>query len=453
MDGYETTRPVMRRRRKRSQFEIIKEDYLPLAIAGAAAVLILIFIIGSITRGVQKAKLENSNPVPDATDSTSTVIEEATAYAAGYDYENAMAVLEAYDGKTTSQMRDLKKQYKAAAKKLVVWDDNSQIPVLSFGQLIADPVRGFASLNYKSHLTTTEFTKILQKLYENNYILVSLDDISEESTNEAGDVILANKELLLPAGKKPVILMQTEVNYYTHMIDSDGDKFPDQSAPGFGSRLLLDENGNLACEFVDSEGATNTGAYDLVPILESFITTHPNFSYKGARAILAVTGYDGVLGYRTNAGAGDYFGPAYRDKQASLAATIANVLRQSGYEIACNTYANVAYGTADSASVRADLEKWSAEVSPILTDIDILVYAKDSDIADPGETYNGEKFTDLTAQGFRYYIGDQNSGTPWQVLGDTYMRCGQLPVDADTIANNSAWFEGMFDSTVLEAGR
>ena len=452
MDGYETMRPVMRRRRKRSQFEIIKEDYLPLAIAGAAAVLILIFIIGSITRGVQRAKLENS-AVPDASDNTSTVIEEATAYAAGFDYESALAVLEAYDGKTTSQMRDLEKQYKAAEKKLVVWEDNSKIPVLSFGQLIADPVRGFASLNYKSHLTTTEFTKILQKLYENNYILVSLQDIAEESTSEAGDITLASKELRLPAGKKPFILMQTEVNYYTHMIDSDGDKFPDQNAPGFASRILLDENGNLACEYVDAEGATNTGAYDLVPILESFITTHPDFSYKGARAILAVTGYDGVLGYRTNAGAGDYFGPAYRDKQASQAKAIAEVLRQSGYEIACNTYANAAYGTADAASIRADLEKWNAEVSPVLTDVRILVYAKDSDIAAADESYSGEKYTELSAQGFRYYIGAQNGGAPWQVLGDSYLRCGQLPVDADTIRNNGTWFEGMFDSAVLEAGR
>lgn len=453
MGENQTARPVMRRRRKRSQFEIFKETYLPAVIACAAVIMIIIFIVGSITRGVQRAKLENNNASQNNISSASAEIEEAMAYAAGYDYEKALALLDSYSGKNTSQVRDLQKQYKSAMKKMVVWEDNSKIPVLSFQHLIADSVRGFASINYKSHLTTTEFTKILQKLYENDYILVSLDDIAEETATEAGDIVLKNRELNLPAGKKPMILMQTGVNYYTTMIDSDGDKFPDQTAPGFASRLVLDENGNLACEFVDSEGATVSGAYDLVPILESFIKTHPDFSYKGARAILAVTGYDGLFGYRSNAAAGDYFGPAYRDKQGAQAKMIADTLRKVGYEIACNSYSDLAYATADAASVRTDLENWSSEVSPIVADIDILVYAKDGDIAAAGESYSGEKFTDISAQGFRYYIGSHNSGASWQVLDGAYMRCGQLPVTADTIQNNGIWFDGMFDSSVLEAGR
>lgn len=453
MDSNESQQPVMRRRRKRTQLDIIKEDYLPLVIAGAAVVMILIFIVGSITRGVQRAKLNNNSATADNAISTSAVIEEATAFAAGYDYEKALAVLDSYSGKMTAQMKDLQKEYKTAMKKLVVWEDNTQIPVLSFQHLLADPARGFVTANYKHHLTTGEFTKILQQLYENNFVLVSLADIADSSANEAGDKVFSGKELRLPSGKKPIILLQTGVNYYTQMIDSDGDKFPDQGAPGFASRLLLDDNGNLACEFVDSQGLTDTGAYDLVPILESFITTHPDFSYQGARAILAVTGYDGVFGYRTNAAAGDYFGPAYKDKQCANAKVIADALQKQGYEIACNTYSNAAYGTSDAASIRTDLEKWNTELSSVLTDIDILVYSKDSDIAAAGEAYNGEKFNDLSAQGFRYYIGNHNGGNTWQLLDDTYLRCGQLPVTADTIRNNGIWFEGMFDSTVLEAGR
>ena len=61
MDENQTARPVMRRRRKRSQFEIFKETYLPAVIACAAVIMIIIFIVGSITRGVQRAKLENNN--------------------------------------------------------------------------------------------------------------------------------------------------------------------------------------------------------------------------------------------------------------------------------------------------------------------------------------------------------------------------------------------------------
>lgn len=48
------------------------------------------------------------------------------------------------------------------------------------------------------------------------------------------------------------------------------------------------------------DGTVTTGDYDLVPILEKFCEQHPDFSYKGARAVLAFTGYEGILGYRTS---------------------------------------------------------------------------------------------------------------------------------------------------------
>lgn len=449
MDGYDTNRPrpVTRRRRRRSQFDIFKETYLPAVIACVAVILIIIFAVGAITRGIQRAKLENSGG-KGTVDSEAQVIEMAKEYADAFDYEAALAALDSYSGKETAKMKDLRKQYAAAIKDFVLWEDNSKIPILSFQHLIADPARGFASSNYKNHLTTAEFTKILQKLYENNYVLVSLDDITV-----AGDAAVNAKELRLPAGKKPFILMQTGVNYYMEMVDSDGDNFPDQNAPGFANRLLLDANGNIACELINSDGSTDTGAYDIVPILESFITTHPDFSYKGARAILAVTGHDGLFGYRCTSAAGEYFGPAYQDKQASHAKVIADALRQRGYVIAANTYGDIAYGTVDATTLGADLESWTADISPILGSVDILVYAKDSDIAAAGENYSGEKFSAISAKGFRHYIGNHNSGAPWQVLGKDYARYGRLNVNAETIRNNSAWFNGMFDSTVLEAGR
>ena len=46
------------RRKKRTKMQIFKETYLPVIIAGLALILIIVFIIGSITRAVQKNKLE-----------------------------------------------------------------------------------------------------------------------------------------------------------------------------------------------------------------------------------------------------------------------------------------------------------------------------------------------------------------------------------------------------------
>ena len=58
----DTPRPINPRRRKRSKMKIFKEAYLPVIIAGLALVLIIVFIIGSISRSVQKknAAIEES---------------------------------------------------------------------------------------------------------------------------------------------------------------------------------------------------------------------------------------------------------------------------------------------------------------------------------------------------------------------------------------------------------
>lgn len=65
-------------------------------------------------------------------------------------------------------------------------------------------------------------------------------------------------------------------------------------------QLVIDDNGDIKCEYKKADGTVVTGDYDVVPILDSFIKEHPDFSYHGRKGILAMTGYDGVLGYRTD---------------------------------------------------------------------------------------------------------------------------------------------------------
>lgn len=72
------------------------------------------------------------------------------------------------------------------------------------------------------------------------------------------------------------------------------------SGQGLASRLVLDGNGALTCERQASDGSTVTGAFDVVPCVEAFIQEHPDFSNNGARGILGLTGYNGILGYRTD---------------------------------------------------------------------------------------------------------------------------------------------------------
>lgn len=456
-----TDRPVNTRRRKRSKEQIFREDYLPLAIAGLAVVMILIFIIGSITRGIQKA-IVNKNERLEASIAESVakeemdsqvdaLINEAEILAMGCDYEGAINKLKTFTGDTSDYpvIADQLKKYNASLSELVVWDDPSKVLNLSFQLLIADPSRAFANATYgasfnKNFITTDEFSKIIQQLYDNNYILVSLDDITDGVNTFS---------LKLPKDKKPLILTQTQVNYYTYMIDSDNDFLPDAGGSGFASKMVLDANGNLACEMVDASGQVVTGAYDMVPILEAFIETHPDFSYKGARAILAVTGYDGLFGYRTSNKAMKRLSDEEYTNEVNGATAITEALRNAGYEIACYTYENIPYGGCEIDKLKYDLEQWRMEVSPILGVVDTLVFAQNSDIAPSSSVYSGEKFDAISQQGFTRYLGFAN-GAPWYDIQANYFRMGRTLVTGSNLINHADWFEGILDAVaILDANR
>lgn len=457
-----TRRPVNPRRKQRTQVQIFKEAYLPAIVACVALLLIVIFIIGSISRGVQRRKFEQQQQLEASISASETLerltkeaderLQQAEALAQHFDYAGAIAIIDEFSGNIQefSQLSQKRASYEQAKKDMVLWEDVNEVLNLSFQLLIADPGRAFRDATYgtsynRNFITVEEFRKILNQLYENDYILISMSDILSGTQLQ---------DLYLPSGKKPLILTQTQVNYYTYMTDSDGDKRPDKGGDGFASKLIVDENGKLTCEMIDSSGQLQTGEYDLVPILESFIAEHPDFSYKGARAILAVTGYDGLFGYRTNASAKSFFGEVAYNEEVAGATKIVNALRAAGYEIACYTYKNIAYGTSNSTKIQQDLEKWVEEVAPILGKTDTLVFARDSDISNTTASYSGDKFDTLYSYGFINYLGFCNSGIPWFAAQIDHVRQGRILVSGTNLAHNADWFNGIFDAaSVLDTTR
>ena len=451
-------RPVNPRRKQRSQAQIFKEAYLPALIAGVALLLIVVFIIGSIVRGVQRNKIEAQASyeasVSEAAQQallqqeSASILKAAEKYAAHFDYENAIKAIDSFSGdvKQFPALSELRSSCVHAREQLVQWNNVASIPNLSFQLLIENPTQAFADKTYgasynRNFVTTDEFSAIIQGLYDNNYVLVSLSDI------EAGTIFL-------PADKKPLVITQTQVNYYTYMIDSNGDKLPDKDAAGFASKLILDANGNITCEMVDSTGQTVTGSFDLVPILDAFVETHPDFSYKGAKAVLALTGYDGLFGYRTNPQAQSFFGDAYYEQACKDAAEIAKTLRNTGYELACYTYGNVAYGTYSLEQIRTDLTKWNMEVTPILGDVGTFVFAQNSDISETTDAYSGDKYEEIRNFGFTRYLGFCTTGTPWFTPMDNQFRQGRIMVTGANLTNHQDWFSGLFDpNAILDPAR
>ena len=462
----EEQRPVRPRRRKRSKWEIFKEAYLPVVIAGVAAILILIFIIGSITRAVQKSKYNKYVATQESIQlekeqealqkQAEELIAKADKLAAGYDYEGAIKMLQSFDAENQTIAQRIA-ALEAEKGELTVWNDPAQIPNLSFQLLIADTGRAFSHSVYsgsfnRNFITTEEFAKMLQQLYENGYVLVNREDIWEKTTAEDGSAVYAAKPLYLPAGKKPLLLTQTNVNYNYYLIDGDGDKLPDQYGGGFASKLVY-EDGVFYNEMVDGSGQLVTGDFDLVPILEKFIGNNPSFSYKNARATLALTGYNGLLGYRTTASAKQDFGESAYESALENAKKVADALKETGYELAFYTYENMGYGEKGIPEIQLDLENYRNEMVPILGELDTLVYAQNSDIAPQG-AYSGEKYDMLKAAGFTQFIGFAENGNPWADLQADYVRQGRIMVTGTNVAYNAQWFAAMFDGeNVLDIAR
>ena len=432
-----TEAPANPRRRKRSQMRIIKEDYLPVGIAGLALLLCLIFIIGGVVRTIKNNDERKKNEIAASEQAASeaarleeearTIREEAAVMAAGYDFDGAIALIDTFSGNIGSfqELLDDRSKYTQMQGQMVEITDFTNIPNLSFHVLIADSGTAFNSEPYgpkylQNFVTIDEFSKILEQLYENGYVLVNFDDFIEEIPDGTGDVTFQTKSIKLPTGKKPIMITETLVNYFPYMVDGDDDGQPDADGDGFACKLVV-KDGKITSERVNADGETVYGAYDLVPILEEFIEEHPDFSYRGARATLAVTGSEGIFGYRLK-----------DEDDIKACKELVQALRDQGYLLACNSYQNISYATINATDIQADLEKWTKNIVPVIGDVDILVYALGSDIAD----YNGSKYNVMANAGFNYFISNTTNGVPTTDVNVDFVRQYRIMVTGSMMVNS-----------------
>ena len=421
----------------KKQMRRFKNDVLPILIGGAAFILCLVFMFGSLSRALnseerQLAALEASMSKAEAEEAAAqeirTVLNTASIQAAGYDYQAAIDTLDSYktaDRELTDEMAAARAQYAAAMTDLVVWDDPAAIPNLSFHVLIADSERAYADATYgnsyrSKFITTEQFSAALTELHAAGYVLVNLDSCIAENTGADGTVTYTTKPIYLPSGKTPIMITETLVNYFAYMTDGDNDGTPDAQGDGFASKLII-SGGEIKAEYIDAEGKTHVGDYDLVPILNSFIDAHPDFSYRGAKAILAVTGDEGVFGWRTTTDA----------SLIDSARDVVEVLRADGYQIASNSFANLDYsGKTTIEQINADISQWNEKVSPVLDEVDIMIIAKGSAIKT-----RGGGFKAMEEAGFHYII--DCTGTPGGELTNEYFHQHRIMVGGDALAEGS----------------
>ena len=342
-----------------------------------------------------------------ATSDLQSTLDQAALLAAGYDYDGAIALLQQLpDYAGNAQVTQAISDYEAT-KATCTAVDVTTIPHIFYHSLVNNTDAAFnVSVLGQSQVdgmnawmtTVEEFDKITQQMYDNGYVFVRLHDLVTETTDADGTVHFSpNTSLMLPPGKKAVVLSVDDLSYY-HSYEPAS--FPD--------KLVLDENGDVKCHYVKPDGSEEIGDFDVVPRLNTFLKEHPDGAYRGARGTIALTGYNGVFGYRTDS---DYQTKQHltEDQQKWLdehpdfdydadiagAKQIAEALKEEGWDFASHTWGH--------------LSVTGKTVDQLRTDNEVYQYFKSA--------------------GYNFYCNVDGSQPYWVQITDQYVRQGRIDLD------------------------
>ena len=268
-------------------------------------------------------------------------------------------------------------------------------PVIAYPELAFDGDAQSEGLD-DYMVTADEFRKILDSVYANGYVLVDIADVWRESVDESGAPVMVRSTLYLPEGKKPLIFSYDDTNYYSYMLEN-----------GFTYKLILGEDGRIWSWGLDPAGAEVVSRdLDAITILDKFVEEHPDFSPFGAKACLSVTGYEGLLGYRTQTD-GDVEWTEEREasRQAEREAVkpIIAELKRTGWTFGSHTWGHIRLGSGNMAKIQSDTQKWFDEVGSLVGETNVLFYPH-GERPDGGDwQQTGEAFRFLQSQGFRIF--------------------------------------------------
>lgn len=369
---------------------------------------------------------------------------QAERLAAMYDYDTAINMIKempAYQANPTLQQKVTEYE---TAKAACVAINPEDVTHIFYHSLVVDPSKAFVPGSpgydgWQQWMTTVyEFDKITQSMYDRGYVLVNLSDLYTKTTAEDGTVTIAANQIYLPEGKKAFVMSLDDLSYY-HTYDDHG----------VASKLVLDENGKPTCEYIEEDGSVIYGAYDVVPRLNAFIEEHPDATYRNAKATIALTGYDGIFGYRTdgayseehNTNTDVYFADKLQlewlaehpdfdyEKECEDAKKMAEALKADGWEFASHTWGHKAVGETSYDDLVRDTERWMQYVSPLIGETDKIIFAHGQDLSPTG-TYDSsnEKYNYLKSQGFDVYCNVDSTAYTTTVTSE-YFHQGRRNLD------------------------
>ncbi len=377
------------------------------------------------------------------------LVEQADRLAASYDYDGAIELLQSVsDYDTNTELQQKVAEYEET-KANCVPVNMDEVTHVFYHSLVVDPERAFANQdtnpqavgNNQWMTTVSEFEKITQEMYERGYVLVSIHDLIETGTDEAGNTVYKPATILLPPGKRAFVLSLDDLSYY-HSYDNYG----------YAAKMILDENGKPTCEYIQPDGTTVVGAYDCVPLLDQFLEEHPDASYRGAKGIIALTGYNGILGYRTDQTYADINNPDLSndkrkwmeehpdfdlEQERAEAKKVADAMKEDGWEFASHTWGHLRVGDSSLERIQADTEKWRANVEPLVGPTDTIIFAHGQDLGSWGDYDESDaKYQYLRSQGYTVFCNvDSNLYRTW--FGKDYLRQGRRNLDGYRIYKNA----------------
>ncbi len=302
-----------------------------------------------------------------------------------------------------------------------------KITNIFFHPLIAFPELAFDGDSMHQQMdnwfvTVTEFNRILDSLYKNNYILIDIRD-TYEIRNEEGKEIMVKKELFLPENKKPLILSIDDLNYYTYMKNN-----------GTVHKLILDSEGNIATK-THFPGEEKMISYDneIIPILESFIAKNPDFSHNGARGVIALTGFNGVLGYDTH----KITAPEYQEEKQQAIEAI-NYLKEMGWTFSSHGYYHYDTARVEFNKLLNDTKRWEKEVSVLTGPTEFYIYPFGATVR-PGS----DRFKHLIDAGFRAFWG-VGPNSQFQI-NHNYLLMDRINLDGVYFTRNRGKTTQLFD--------
>ena len=307
-------------------------------------------------------------------------------------------------------------------------DYNGKVEHIFFHPLILDKEAAFNGPKWHTDnmddwfVTLEEGKKVIDSLYSKDYILIDPNILYEEYESN-GKKLFRRKTLKVPKGKKPLILSIDDLSYNEGMRKSTALK------------LILDKYGNLATYRKDKSGKDIIGYDEIVIILDNFIKEHPDFSLNGAKGVIALTGYEGVFGYKTN------LDSKSRKEEAKEAKVIADKLKENGWTFASHSYGHLDNGRISLETLKRDSGKWEDLVKPIIGDTSIYIYPHGT----PVES-EGEKFKHLQSKGFKIfysvnsYLEEKISKNSLAVEG------GRMAIDGLSMRNRRDAFLKFFDA-------